>query len=55
MSYETDKLSIYDFDKICRTCLEEGDTKPLYDTCSNEVCLIEMLMSCTLIQVDSNL
>lgn len=51
----SDNLSIYDFGKICRTCLKEVDNlKPLYVMCSKQTCLIEMLMSCTLIRVSKS-
>ncbi|GLV44434.1 uncharacterized protein CBL_10238 [Carabus blaptoides fortunei] len=53
MTERTDNLSIYDFGKICRTCLAEGDMKSLYENCSSKVCLIEMLMSCTFIQLSA--
>ncbi|GLV44433.1 Meiotic central spindle [Carabus blaptoides fortunei] len=50
---ETD--SVLDFDKICRTCLlEADDMKPLYEECVSDVCLVEMLMSCTFVEFAIN-
>lgn len=51
MSIPIKKISIKDFVKVCRTCLSEKELLPLYGTCSNSVCLVEMLMSCTFVQV----
>lgn len=41
----------YDFENICRTCLSTENLKPLYEKCYQLTCLIDMLMSCTLIKV----
>lgn len=44
--------SVIDFEKVCRTCLSAvEDMKPLYEECASDVCLVEMLMSCTFVQV----
>lgn len=45
-------IAVENFAKICRTCLNEGEMKPLFETCSNDACLIEKLMSCTFIAVN---
>lgn len=52
MSINIQNINLSDFAKICRTCLAEGEMLPLYETCLNETCIIEMLMSCTFIQVN---
>lgn len=36
---------------ICRTCLQEGTVKSIYDDCANGICILEKLISCTLVQV----
>lgn len=51
MSIAVKKIRINDFVKVCRTCLSEKELLPLFETCSNSVCLVEMLMSCTFVQV----
>lgn len=51
MSNQVNNLTINDFEAICRTCLSKGDLKPLYENCDEQTCLVEMLMTCTFVQV----
>lgn len=51
MLNNTVNITKNDFGKICRACLAEGELEPLYNNCSKEECFVEMLMSCTFVQV----
>lgn len=51
MSVANDLITTQNFWNICRTCMSEGDLQPLFEDCSSDACLIEMFMSCTLVQV----
>lgn len=51
MSVVNDIITTQNFWNICRTCMSEGDLQPLFEDCSNDACLIEKFMSCTLVQV----
>ncbi|GLV44431.1 crooked legs [Carabus blaptoides fortunei] len=51
MNTDNHKISVIDFNKICRICMSEGDLVNIFSHCEGEDCVFEMLACCTLIMV----